>query len=260
MRTAENPIKSAMARGQATLGLWLASAHPTMAEVGASAGYDWCLIDAEHGPNDIPLMLLQAQAMSGGTAAIAARVPVGERALIKQVLDLDIQTLMVPMVDTAEQAADLVASVRYPPHGARGVGALQSRASGYGARTAYVHEAADQTCLIAQLESRTALDNVDAIAAVPGVDCVFVGPADLAASMGHVGTFGVPEVEEAIAHAFERIKAADKAVGILAFDPATAARYAGMGATFIAIAGDIHLYAAAARARVAQVRDLIAGG
>jgi 4-hydroxy-2-oxoheptanedioate aldolase len=257
MDTPVNRVKAAMAAGETTIGLWLASASPMLAEIGVAAGYDWCLIDGEHGPSDIPLMLAQAQAMSGGPASIIARVPVGDRHLIKQVLDLDIQTIMVPMVDSAAQAADMAAAVRYPPRGTRGVGALQSRASGYGLRGRYVHEAHDQTCLIVQLESRSALDAVDAIAAVDGVDCVFVGPADLAASMGHAGIADVPEVDEAIAHAFDRIHAAGKAIGILAFDTERAARYARMGATFVAVAGDIHCYAAAVRARSGDVRRAI---
>lgn len=257
MDTPGNPIKAAMRRGETTIGLWMAFAHPTAAEIAGSAGYDWCVIDGEHGPNDVPLMMLQAQAMSGGSAAVAVRVPVGDRRLIKQVLDLGIQTVVVPMVDTPEDAAAMVQAVRYPPHGLRGVGAIQSRASFYGAHTAYVNQANDNICLIAQLESRAALENVDAIAGTDGVDCVFIGPSDLAASMGHSGTFGVAEVEDAIAHAIGRIRAAGKAAGILAFDPARAAAHAANGATFIAVAGDVISYATAIRTRAAEARKAI---
>ncbi len=258
MDTPTNQIKAALARGETIIGLWMAFATPTAAEIGAACGYDWCLIDGEHGPNDIPLMLAQLQAMSGSGTSVAVRVPVGDRRLIKQVLDLGIQTVVVPMVDGAEQAADMVAAVRYPPQGLRGVGALQSRATGYGANLGYIADANDQICVIVQLESRAALDDVDAIAATDGVDVVFIGPADLAASMGYAGTFGHPEVEAGIEHAIRRIRVAGKAVGILSFDPAIAARYAAMGVTFIAVAGDIALYAKAAKARAAEVRAAIA--
>lgn len=253
-----NPLKAALAKGTPQIGLWMAFAHPTVAEIGASAGFDWCLIDAEHSPNDIPLILSQLQAMAGGRASAAVRVPVGDVRIVKQVLDLGVQNVLVPMVNTADDAAQMVRAVRYPPHGVRGVGAAQSRATQYGAVTDYVHDAGDQICLMVQAETQTAIDNIDAIAGTDGVDCVFLGPADLAASMGHLGNPGHPDVVAAIAHAASRIKAAGKAVGMITFDVAQVASLKAKGGTFIAVGGDIATFAKAVRKLALDARQAIA--
>ncbi|WP_157937676.1 aldolase/citrate lyase family protein [Oceaniglobus roseus] len=254
MAAPENRLKAALAEGRLQVGLWLAFAHPTAAEIASRAGFDWCLIDAEHGPNDIPLILAQMQAMGGGAASVAVRVPVGETRILKQVLDIGAQTVLVPMVDTAEQAAALVRAVHYPPKGIRGVGAMQSRATFFGEDTGYVAGAGDQVCLMVQAETRTAMANLDAIAAVEGVDCVFIGPADLAADMGHLGNPGHPDVVAAIEDGVKRIRAAGKAAGIITFDAARIAHYAGLGFTFLGTGGDVALFTRAVRDLAAQAQ------
>ena len=193
-----NPFKQALAARQALVGLWLSLAHPYAAEACATAGFQWLLIDGEHAPNDVRSTLAQLQAVAAYPAQPVVRALTGDTALIKQLLDIGAQNLLVPMVDTAEQARALVAATRYPPEGIRGVGAAVARASRWGARRDYLGAANDEVCLLVQAETRTALANLQSICAVDGVDGVFIGPADLAASMGHRGAPGHPEVQAAI--------------------------------------------------------------
>lgn len=254
-----NPVKAALKDGKRQMGLWIALAHPTSAEIASRAGFDFCLIDGEHGPNDIPLILDQLRAIGNGAAAAAVRIPVGDARLVKQVLDLGIQTLVIPMIDTPEQAVEMVRATRYPPEGIRGVGAAMARASGYGEITDMVTTANAEICLFVQCESSRAVENIDAIAATPGVDGVFIGPADLSADMGFPGQPGAPEVKAAIAHAFDRIEAAGKVVGIIAFDHALVREYIDMGARFVAVGGDTSLLARAIRDAAffaGELRDL----
>jgi 4-hydroxy-2-oxoheptanedioate aldolase len=180
------------------------------------------------------------------------RVPIGLDWMMKQVLDLGAQTILVPMVDSAEQARALVRAVRYPPAGIRGVGAAAARATVFGAIDDYVQTADAQTCLLVQVESRAGLAALDEILAVEGVDGVFIGPADLAADMGYIGKPGTPEVQEAITDAVGRIRKSGKAAGILATDPAGIETYAGLGVTFLAVGIDVTLLAGAARKLAAQ--------
>jgi 4-hydroxy-2-oxoheptanedioate aldolase len=244
MQTPINPFKQALIEKRAQIGLWLGLADAYSAEICAGAGFDWLLIDGEHSPNGLRSVLQQAQAIAGypGVNAIA-RVPLGHgdagAALIKQYLDLGLQTLLVPMVDTAEQAQALVRAMRYPPEGIRGMGG--ARASRWGRYPGYAKEANDRVCLLVQAESREALANLDAIAAVEGVDGVFIGPADLSASMGHVGNSDHPEVQAAIEDAFKRIARAGKAAGILTPNEALARRYLELGALFVAVGLDTNL-------------------
>lgn len=261
MKTPVNTFKQALQDGRAQIGLWLGLASPYSTEICASAGFDWLLIDGEHAPNDINSILAQLQVIAGypGSHAIA-RVPMGHghigEALIKQYLDIGVQTLLVPMVDTPEQAAALVRAARYPQNdgkgGIRGMGG--ARASRWGQYPTYVHDANAQVCLLVQAETQTALDNLDAIAATEGVDGVFIGPADLSASMGHVGDSGHPEVQAAISDAIERIRKAGKAAGILTADEAQARSYLELGATFVAVGLDIHLLATSTRALAARFK------
>ncbi|PQO23186.1 4-hydroxy-2-oxoheptanedioate aldolase [Rhodobacteraceae bacterium WD3A24] len=252
MPVPHNPFKAALAARRPQIGLWLALAHPAAAEICAGAGFDWVVIDGEHGPNDIPLMLSQLQAVAAKPAHPVVRVPVGEPWQIKQVLDLGAQTVLVPMVESAEQARAMVRAMRYPPEGIRGVGAALARASDYGAVGDYVTAANDETCLLVQVESRAGLAAIDAIGAVDGVDGIFIGPSDLAADMGHPGRPDAPEVAGAIDDALARIHAAGKPSGILAFDPALARRRLEAGVTFVAVGADVTLLAKGAR-------DLAAG-
>lgn len=255
MQTPTNPFKQALRERRTQIGLWLGLAGGIPSEICAGAGFDWLLIDGEHSPNDLQSILHQAQVIAGypGTHAIA-RVPVGHghvgTALIKQYLDLGLQTLLVPMVDTPQQAQDLVRAMRYPPGGIRGMGG--ARGSRWGRYPAYPREANDQVCLLVQAESVEALKNLDAIAATEGVDGVFIGPADLSAAMGFVGNPNAPEVQAAIEDAIHRINAAGKAAGILAVDEAVSRRYLAMGATFVAVGVDSHLLAKATSALAAQ--------
>ncbi len=242
-----NPVKAALATGRRQMGLWIALAHPTSAEIAGRAGFDFCLVDGEHAPNDIPLILDQVRAISAGGTTPAVRPPAGDPRLIKQVLDLGVQTLVVPMIDTAEEATAIVRAMRYAPAGIRGVGAAMVRASNYGEITDMVTTANDEICLFVQTESVKSVENIDAIAAVDGVDGVFIGPADLSADMGFPSQPGAAEVQAAIKHCFARIQAAGKAVGIIAFDQTQVRSYVDLGATFVAVGGDASLLARAIR-------------
>jgi len=248
----ENTFKSALARREPQLGLWLSLANPYTAEICATAGFDWLLIDEEHAPNDVRSILSQLQAVAPYRSHAIVRPVIGDVALIKQLLDIGAQTLLVPMVDTAEQARRMVAATRYPPEGIRGDGSAIARVSRWGLLPDYVERANDEVCLLVQAETRLALENLDAICAVEGVDGVFVGPADLAASLGHRNHPGHPDVQAAIDGALQRIIASGKAAGILASEVTQAKRYIGMGCTFVAVGLDARLLASATRALRAQ--------
>ncbi len=253
MPAPKNKLKAALAKGEMQIGLWLGTGQPLMAEIAATAGYDWCLIDGEHAPNDIPLILVQLQAMNGAGAAPVVRVPIGQDWILKQVLDIGVQTVMVPMVETAEDAEAMVRAVRYPPDGARGLAASMVRASNYNAIPDYAVTANDEICLIVQVESARAIENIDAIAAVDGVDVVFIGPADLSADMGFIGNADAPEVKAAVKHAVERIRAAGKAVGIIGGGDYVEMR--DLGVTFLGMAADVSLYAQAVRGLAKEARE-----
>jgi 4-hydroxy-2-oxoheptanedioate aldolase len=258
MQTPVNPFKKALAERRPQIGLWQSLASSYSAEICAGAGFDWLLIDGEHAPNGLEGILRQAQVIAAYPEThTIARLPMGHghvgQMLVKQYLDLGIQTLLVPMVDSAEQAAEIVRCMRYPPQGIRGMGG--ARASRWGRFPNYAKEANDQVCLLVQAETQQALDNLDAIAAVDGVDGVFIGPADLSASMGHVGNAGHPEVQAAIEDAFKRILRAGKAPGILSADEALARRYLELGALFIAVGLDNNLLAKSTSALAARFKQ-----
>ena len=245
--SALNPFKAALANGQKQIGFWLSMADAYLAEVSATAGFEWLLIDAEHAPNDVRSILAQLQAVAPYRAEAVVRPVNGDPALLKRLLDIGARNLLVPMIDTAEQARACVAAVRYPPHGIRGVGSAVGRASRWSSRTDYLDIADSEICLLVQAETVTALDHLEAICAVDGVDGVFIGPADLAASMGHRGKPGHPEVQQAIETAMRTIIASGKAAGTLTSDPALARRYLELGCTFVATGVDILMFANAAR-------------
>ena len=244
---AYNPFKSALAASQPQIGLWLSMADPYLAEVAATAGYDWLLIDGEHAPNDLRSTLAALQALAPYPSQAVVRVVHGETALIKQVLDIGAKTLLVPMVDTSEQARSIVAAMRYAPQGVRGVGSAVARASQWAGRADYMAVANDEVCLLVQAETVTALNNLEAICAVDGVQGVFIGPADLAASMGHPTDPGHPDVLAAIETAIKTILASGKAAGTLTSSPALAQHYLDMGCTFVAVGVDVLVFAHAAR-------------
>lgn len=241
--------------GKPLMGLWQALANPYTAEICAGAGYDWMLFDGEHAPNTLQTLLAQLQAVAPYPVEPIARVPVGEPAIIKQYLDIGFHTLLVPMMESVEQAEHTVAATRFPPHGFRGVASSTSRASGFGANTSYLGKAHESVTLIVQIESRAGLEAIDAIAAVAGVDALFIGPSDLAASLGHLGNPGHAEVQQAVAHAKVRIDAAGKAAGIFALSPDDARRRISEGFSFISLGTDIGLLARGASALLGSVRN-----
>lgn len=252
MQTPVNTFKQALRDKQAQIGLWLSLCDAYSTEICAGAGFDWLLIDGEHAPNDVRSILAQLQAVAAYPSSHpVARVPMGHghvgEMLIKQYLDIGVQTLLVPMVDTPAQAAALVRATRYPQYDTQGkdIGGLRgmagARASRWGRYPGYAHEANAQICLLVQAETQTALDNLDAIAATEGVDGVFIGPADLSASLGHVADPGHADVQAAIEKAIVRILKAGKAAGILSTDETLARHYLDMGATFVAVGLDTNL-------------------
>ena len=262
MHTPLNTFKQALQAGQPQIGLWVGLGDGYVAELLAGTGYDWLLVDGEHAPNDVRSVLAQLQGISSAWSAQpdaqrshpVVRIPVGDTTLIKQYLDIGAQTLLVPMVDTAEQAAQLVQGMRYPPEGIRGMGSALARASRWQAYPNYLHEANAQTCLLVQAETVEAMKNIDAIAATPGVDGVFIGPADLSASMGFVGQPNHPEVQAAIADAIARIRKAGKAAGILSTTEEQARKWLAAGALFEAVGVDTILLAAAAKQLLAKYK------
>lgn len=234
----KNAFKARLKAGDPQIGLWLGLADAYCAELAANAGFDWLLIDGEHAPNDLRSLLSQLQAIAPYPSQPVIRPVVGDTALIKQMLDIGAQTLLVPMVETAEQARELVRAITYPPSGVRGVGSALARASRWNSVPDYLDKADEEMCLLVQIENSRGLSNLNAIAAVEGVDGVFIGPADLSASMGHRGNPGHPEVQEAIESAIAQVLEAGKAVGILSADEKLAKRYLELGATFVAVGVD----------------------
>ncbi len=243
-----NHFKSALQTGKLQRGIWLTLGSAVVAEIAGQSGFDWCLIDGEHAPYDPTAIRTQLIALDAtGTAAIV-RVPTNADWLLKQVLDLGAQTVLVPMVDTAADAAAAVAACRYPPFGRRGMGPAIARSGRFGATQGYPETANAQICVIVQAESRAALENLDDICAVDGVDAVFIGPADLASDMGYIHDMGNPVVLNAIDAAIATIRAHGKPAGIITFDPAEQARYAAGGITILGLGADAHVLAGSLRA------------
>ncbi|KGJ23705.1 HpcH/HpaI aldolase family protein [Paracoccus sanguinis] len=256
MPAPENRFKSRLAAGEVLVGAWVAFADAYAAEITASAGFDWLLIDGEHGPNDLRSIMAQLRVIEASGTPAVVRLPMGEDWAIKQALDIGVQSLLIPFVESAVDAARLVRATRYAPHGHRGVGAALARASGFAAIPDYMATADAQIWLGVQVETRAGLAALDEIAATPGVDGVFIGPADLSADMGHPGEMDHPEVRAAIRDALGRIAAAGKAPGIIWTEPALAARAITEGARFVATAIDVLTYATAIRGAAAQARAL----
>jgi 4-hydroxy-2-oxoheptanedioate aldolase len=246
MQIPRNAFKQALGEKKVQIGLWHGLANSYVSELLATAGFDWLLIDGEHAPNDPRTVLPQLQAIAPYSVAPVVRPVIGDVALIKQYLDIGVQTLLIPMIETAEQAAQMVAATRYPPNGIRGVGSALARASRWNQIDGYLTRCDDEMCVLLQVESVKALENLAAIAATPGVDGVFFGPADLSASMGFLGNPGAPDVQQAIANGFSIVKQAGKAVGILTADKKMARQYLQMGALFVAVGVDTTLLVRAA--------------
>ena len=248
MPAPRNRFKAALKARQPQIGLWLGLADSYVAELSAGAGFDWLLIDGEHAPNDNRSILAQLQAIAAYPTSAVVRPPIGEIHQLKQLLDIGAQTILVPMIETADHARAMVAAVRYPPSGVRGVGSGLARASAFSRVSDYLRTADHEVCLLLQVETRHAVENLSEILAVGGVDGIFIGPADLAAALGHLGNPAHKEVQDMVEGALTRIVKAGRAAGILTADEALAKRYLELGATFVAVGIDVVLLSRATSA------------
>jgi len=237
MKLRENAFKRAIVAGRQQIGLWVSLASPYSAEVVAGAGFDWLLFDGEHSPNDPPTMITQLQVAAAFPVESIVRPAWNDKVLIKRYLDIGAQSLLIPYVQNANEAAEAVAAIRYPTRGVRGVAGV-TRASRFGRVADYAKRAEEELCLLVQIETREGLDNLDAIAKTDGIDGVFIGPADLAAALGHLGNQQHPEVQSAIQDAVKRIRGHGKPAGILATDEASTRRYIEWGTVFTAVGLD----------------------
>ncbi|QKJ20122.1 aldolase/citrate lyase family protein [Microbacterium hominis] len=233
-------------------GMWACSGSALVAEICAGSGLDWLLIDMEHSPNDLASTLAQLQAVAAYPITPVVRVPIGDPVTLKQVLDLGAQNVLVPMVDSAADAAAAVAAVRYPPRGRRGVGSALARSARWNRVDGYLENADDHVSLFVQVETAAAVEAAAEIAAVDGVDGVFVGPSDLAASLGLLGQQTHRDVVAAVRRAFDAVRAAGKPVGVNAFDPAAARDYLDAGASFVLVGADVALLARGSEALAAR--------
>ena len=237
-----NSFKRALKAGDRQIGLWCTLANPYAVEVVAGAGFDWLLIDTEHSPNELDMVLSQLQAVAAYPAHPVVRVPWNDMVMIKRFLDVGAQSLLIPYVQNEEEARTAVAHTRYPPEGVRGVGGT-TRATRFGRIKDYARRASEELCVLVQIETRTALDNLEAIAGVDGVDGVFIGPADLHASLGYAGETSRPEVKELIDDAIRRIRKSGKAAGVLTGVEADARRWLDLGCQFVAVGLDASILA-----------------
>ncbi|WP_224814818.1 HpcH/HpaI aldolase/citrate lyase family protein [Hasllibacter sp. MH4015] len=241
MAAPHNTLKAALAEGRVQRGLWLNLPGPVPAEIAGAAGFDWCLIDGEHGPWDPTGIRDQLIALAATGTQAVVRVPVAEDWIIKQALDLGAQTLLIPMINSAEEARAVVRACRYPPQGVRGMGAMVARAGGYGATERYAATANDQICILVQAESRAAMDDLAEITAVDGVDGVFIGPADLGADMGYRDDLANPDLWTAVGAGIETIRAGGKAPGIIVSGAEAEAKMLELGVTFLGCGSDASL-------------------
>jgi len=253
MELPQNPFKRALQAGRAQIGLWSSLSSNYSVEVIAGAGFDWLLLDTEHSPNDLESLLTQLQAAAPYPTHPVVRVPWNDMVMIKRVLDIGAQSLLVPYVSTPQEAAAAVSYTRYPPVGVRGV-AGTTRASRFGRVKDYATRAHEEICLLVQLETQRALDNLEAICAVEGVDGVFIGPADLHASLGHTGQIANPQVKPLIDEAIRRIRKCGRAPGILTPSEADAHHWLDCGALFVAVGADVGILARGAESLAAKFK------
>jgi 2-keto-3-deoxy-L-rhamnonate aldolase RhmA len=240
-----NRFKRALREGRRQIGLWTTLGTGTSAEILGGAGFDWLLIDTEHAPNELSMVLDQLRAMEGGTATPIVRPVWNDFVVFKRLLDIGVQSFLVPYVQSAEEARRAVAATRYPPLGNRGV-AVTHRSNRYGAIAGYHARAHEEICVLVQIETRRALADLEAIAAVEGIDGLFIGPSDLAADMGHLGENRHPEAIAAFEDACVRARRVGKPIGILAPVEEDARRYLEMGFTYVAVGNDASLLRASA--------------
>ncbi|MCZ4060340.1 2-dehydro-3-deoxyglucarate aldolase [Pantoea sp. LMR881] len=242
-----NGFRRRLLAGETLIGSWCALANPLTTEVLGLAGFDWLVLDGEHAPNDITTFIPQLMALKGSHSAPVVRPPCNEPIIIKRLLDIGFYNFLVPFVETEEEARQAVASTRYPPAGIRGV-SVSHRSNMYGTLADYNATINDNITVLVQIETQQAVDNIDAIAAVEGVDGIFVGPGDLSAALSYLGQPAHPEVLKVIKYLFERAKAAGKPSGILAPVEADARRYLEWGASFVAVGSDLGVFRNATQA------------
>ncbi len=254
MELALNAFKHALLSGRTQIGLWSSSGSPAVVEMLGGAGYDWLLLDTEHAPSELPDIVAQMRALAGSRSAPVVRPAWNDTVILKRLLDAGARSLLIPFVQDAEEAARAVRAIRYPPHGVRGV-SVSSRANAYGRVGDYFARVHDELCLLVQIETRAALERLEAIAAVDGVDGIFRGPSDLAADLGYLGPPGHPDVQAAIRSAADRCRAAGKPAGILAPVEADARRYLDWGYGFVAVGADIGVLRKAADELLARFRS-----
>ncbi len=255
MKLPTNGFRQAMQGDEVTYGLWLGLPDASVAEIAAGAGFDWLLIDHEHSPLEVSDVLKLLRAVAPYPVAPIVRPVNDDPALLKKLLDIGVLTFLVPMVDSAAQAEAVVKALRYPPAGRRGVGAALARAARWGQVPGYLQQANDEICLIVQVETVAALENLEAIVNVAGVDGVFIGPSDLSASMGHLGDPGHAAVTTAIHDALGAIARAGKYAGVLCTDPDMAPGYIGRGARFLGVGTDTLVLARGSRKLLASYRE-----
>ena len=238
MELPKNDFKHAIAGQRRQIGLWSSSGSAAVVEMLGPAGYDWILLDTEHAPSELPDVVAQMRVLADCSTEAIVRPAWNDIVLIKRFLDAGARSLLIPFVQNEAEALQAVRAMRYPPHGIRGV-SVSSRANRYGRISDYFKRVHDELCLLVQIETRTALDNLERIAAVDGVDGIFIGPSDLAADLGHLGNPAHPDVQAAMRSAAERCRAAGKPAGTLAPVEADAKRYLEWGYTFVAVGADI---------------------
>jgi 4-hydroxy-2-oxoheptanedioate aldolase len=248
-----NKFKHALKAGKPQIGIWSSLSSHIVAEVLGGAGFDWVLLDTEHSPNELPMVQQQLHAMTEGSATPVVRVPWNDMVMVKRFLDIGAQSLLLPYVQTVEEAKNAVTYTRYPPGGVRGV-AGATRATRYGRIKDYFKLVENELCLLVQVETRKAMANIEAIAAVDGIDGVFIGPNDLSADMGYLGNWQHPEVWKVMEEAAKKIRSAGKAPGILVGE-ADGKRCLDMGYQFVAVGADVGLLARGAEALGAKFRS-----
>jgi 4-hydroxy-2-oxoheptanedioate aldolase len=232
-----NVLKAKLAQAVPQIGIWTNLCSPLVAELLAGAGFDWILVDSEHVPNDLPSIVAQLQAIAAYPTESVVRIPVADAVVIKRHLDAGVRSLLVPFVQDTGMAKQVVAATRYPPRGIRGV-SVAHRGNHFGRVTDYLQTAEANLCIVVQIETRQALASILDIAAVDGIDAVFIGPSDLAADLGHLGNSSHPQVQDAIADAIRRCREAGRTIGILAPIQAEARRWLDLGASMVAIGSD----------------------
>ena len=248
-----NQFRADIAAGKQLIGCWCSLGSPITAEVLGLAGFDWLLLDGEHAPNDVLSLIPQLMALKDSASAPVVRPSCNDVVEIKRLLDAGFYNFLVPFVQTAEEAQRAVSATRYPPEGVRGV-SVSHRGNQYGAVKDYFDLANDHVSVMVQIESRAGVAAAAEIAAVDGIDALFIGPSDLAAGHGHLGNSNHPEVQEAIKTVFAAARAAGKPVGILTPVEADARRYIELGATVVAVGSDLGAFRTATQALAARFR------